>query len=608
MVKRFFENKKHTCITWKVCSCWCRSQKLLFEAKISQTLKQKKYIYIPGVGSSEGQKKKQMQCFPKFHSRSTQQPSDPCPCLPKAKSKSILEVLPAAPDLKLDQQPSISSSTAVAAASEDCSISIIAKKAGQEESARDSAVSLSSKISSATSVKRNRVDMMKIHDLKPKKATRTFVSRNSISIENSLSSEVSSCSGASSGTAEKDDLKVQLIKELEKDLARKSDELEVVKDRLSDRELEVAILEKRLSLRSQQNGAQKMTNGCDECKRKEKVIGQLYEKMEGLEAAVDAFCNKHNSPKPLSPLSSDFDLDQIMKNISELNHLVTENERDVEYVSGGGGAKFNRASVVALAFYADGFQVDKGRFRLYSETASKTFLKDLNDGFFPAEMQGDYPNGVTFLVQDSRFSKHGATVPGTRVAFSGRGRMLESRPASSASSVHSTPRHDPILPPLGQSKPKTGGKVPQPQPPAKTAKKPVSKPVATTKTKQKPNPLKQPASYSPFSAKAATVVNDNKCQLKIHGIDDAPFLLELVSYDTVKTLRGVLANVLKAQQLEKQRRKSTYKSQQTEVVDVTKEPSFTLYFGLPKQKLTDDSLTLGDLGLAPNGVLHVSKR
>ena len=29
---------------------------------------------------------------------------------------------------------------------------------------------------------------------------------------------------------------------------------------------------------------------CEECTRKEKVIGQLYEKMEGLEEAVDAFC------------------------------------------------------------------------------------------------------------------------------------------------------------------------------------------------------------------------------------------------------------------------------------------------------------------------------
>ena len=115
--------------------------------------------------------------------------------------------------------------------------------------------------------------------------------------------------------------------------------------------------------------------------------------------------------------------------------------------------------------------------------------------------------------------------------------------------------------------------------------------------------------------------NNKNCHLKIHGIDDGPLLLELVSYDTVKTLRGVLANLLKVRQLEKMRRKSAYKSSTTTSAAATaevakqpsspamvKEPQFSLYMGIPRHKLTDDSLTLGDLGLAPNGVLHVSKR
>ena len=40
----------------------------------------------------------------------------------------------------------------------------------------------------------------------------------------------------------------------------------------------------------------------------------------------------------------------------------------------------------------------------------------------------------------------------------------------------------------------------------------------------------------------------------------------------------------------------------------TMEPMFQLYFGLPKQRLSDDSKTLADLGLSPNGVLHMSRR
>ena len=40
-----------------------------------------------------------------------------------------------------------------------------------------------------------------------------------------------------------------------------------------------------------------------------------------------------------------------------------------------------------LTFYADGIQLDEGRFRQYNEKATKAFMKDLSDGFFPSELQ-----------------------------------------------------------------------------------------------------------------------------------------------------------------------------------------------------------------------------
>ena len=101
-------------------------------------------------------------------------------------------------------------------------------------------------------------------------------------------------------------------------------------------------------------------------------------------------------------------------------------------------------------------------------------------------------------------------------------------------------------------------------------------------------------------------------------------MLDLVSYDTVKTLRGLVANVLKAQAIEEKNRSSraAYKSNNSlqhfptppdedgkSAAGDRDHPRFGLYTqGVPKVKLTDDSLTLGDLGLCPNGVLHVSKR
>ena len=144
------------------------------------------------------------------------------------------------------------------------------------------------------------------------------------------------------------------------DLSEKSTSFQEVKERLSDRELEISILQKRLSLRASSAHAagstvtaneapskanKAMPQECDECKRKEKVIDQLYSKLEGLETAVESFVTgnallsqtpKHSVPvasssgKSSSPTSN---LDLIMKNINELNNLITESRKDVEYVA-----------------------------------------------------------------------------------------------------------------------------------------------------------------------------------------------------------------------------------------------------------------------------------
>ena len=85
------------------------------------------------------------------------------------------------------------------------------------------------------------------------------------------------------------------------------------------------------------------------------------------------------------------------------------------------------------------FNVDPGKlmyiFGRINLEMHKMFMKDLSDGFYPAEMQGDYPEGVSFLVSDKRFKLYGEGTYGNteRIAFWGKGRTLESRPASSTS-------------------------------------------------------------------------------------------------------------------------------------------------------------------------------
>ncbi len=68
-------------------------------------------------------------------------------------------------------------------------------------------------------------------------------------------------------------------------------------------------------------------------------------------------------------------------------------------------------------------------------------------------------------------------------------------------------------------------------------------------------------------------------------------LLELVPYDTVRTLRGVLANHFRQQRQQREQCHSTTAVQ---------------LFAPGGGRLEDDSAALAEVGLAPNGVVHVN--
>lgn len=99
------------------------------------------------------------------------------------------------------------------------------------------------------------------------------------------------------------------------------------------------------------------------------------------------------------------------------------------------------------------------------------------------------------------------------------------------------------------------------------------------------------------SANVACGKASQKCFLKVHGIGDAPFLMELVAYDTIKTVRSLLGNVLKNEFI---------KHNSTSLpASSSNHNEFKLFTGFPRRSLNDDSKSLGDLGLVPNGVLHL---
>ena len=198
------------------------------------------------------------------------------------------------------------------------------------------------------------------------------------------SSEDSSSTTSSSTTPPNIELLTKQVEKLESKLKDRNEKLETATERLSDRELEISILQKRLELRGSSSGGggtavsnPLLPKNCSSCARKDGLISNLFEKVNLYESAI-------LGTESLEVKT--WDLDTILRNVGELNKLVAENERSVEY-NDNNCAKFLPTNTLQLAFYADGIQLDDGRFRPYGEKATRAFMKDLSDGFFPSELQ-----------------------------------------------------------------------------------------------------------------------------------------------------------------------------------------------------------------------------
>jgi len=53
---------------------------------------------------------------------------------------------------------------------------------------------------------------------------------------------------------------------------------------------------------------------------------------------------------------------------------------------------------MALKFYKNGMCINGGPLRSYHDSTAISFIRDILDGYFPSELQQEYPDGVPFMV------------------------------------------------------------------------------------------------------------------------------------------------------------------------------------------------------------------
>jgi hypothetical protein len=59
------------------------------------------------------------------------------------------------------------------------------------------------------------------------------------------------------------------------------------------------------------------------------------------------------------------------------------------------------ADAIPLTLYKNGIVMFQGPFRSFSDPSTRQCVQDLVDGYYPAELQSRYPEGVPFQLTDS---------------------------------------------------------------------------------------------------------------------------------------------------------------------------------------------------------------
>lgn len=93
------------------------------------------------------------------------------------------------------------------------------------------------------------------------------------------------------------------------------------------------------------------------------------------------------------------DMSVFMQRVEDLNKLADSNQ----HITDSKGIKgYHNTKTMNLILKNNGFIVNNGPLRPYSENNNGMFFQDIMDGYFPGEFKKEYPDGVKFSVDDQR--------------------------------------------------------------------------------------------------------------------------------------------------------------------------------------------------------------
>jgi len=131
---------------------------------------------------------------------------------------------------------------------------------------------------------------------------------------------------------------------------------------------------------------------------------------------VQSTWNQEESVNDTAP-----DYNKIVHNIHELNILAGDGVGMVER-GPDGITRVVQPDPIPLTLYSNGIYMFQGPFRPLSEPQTRQFVLDLEEGYFPSELQKRYPNGMVIKLTDLREKQY--VDKRQQVSFAGKGNRL----------------------------------------------------------------------------------------------------------------------------------------------------------------------------------------
>jgi len=108
-----------------------------------------------------------------------------------------------------------------------------------------------------------------------------------------------------------------------------------------------------------------------------------------------------------------------------------------------------------ITLYRNGFMVDDGPFRNYTDPPNKKFMDELNKNHVPEELRSKYPKGLKVGISNRTKRDYELPPPPKYVAFSGSGMNLTAAQSPTKNEMHVEQDIKPQPPKVDNNKPRT---------------------------------------------------------------------------------------------------------------------------------------------------------